>query len=207
MDAETAAPKPTARVALVMAPGDYPGTPDAETKQDLAALFKHMFPQSDAPRIPGSAAVFGVVAQNPKLALNLVRASDHFTRENEFTVGRTDLRQLLIQTLCHHFKCDFNFTSHIPSAEKAGISVEQQALIPFWQTTNVFNDEQKLVIEYTYAVCKGDVPDELFARVVAHFGEKTAIECTVAIAWWSFWSMIANATRPQFDFGYGPAKA
>jgi alkylhydroperoxidase family enzyme len=198
------APRPTARVALVMKPSDYPGTPDEKTKADLDALFKHMFPQSENPEIPGTAAVFGVIAQNPALALHIIRASDYFVRQNEFTVGRTDLRQLLIQTLCYALKCDFNFTAHIKPAAQSGISVEQQALIPFWRTTNAFNDEQKLVIEYTYAVVSGDVPEELFARVVKHFGEKTAIECTVAIAWWSFFSMIANAAAPQFDFGYGP---
>jgi alkylhydroperoxidase family enzyme len=207
MPTETDAPKPSARVTLVTKPSAYPGAPDDKTKADLDALFKHMFPQSEDPEIPGTAAVFGVIAQNPVLALHLVKVSDYLTRENDFTVGRTDLRQLLIQTLCYHFKCDFNFTSHFKAAAAAGISLQQQALIPFWKTSNAFNDEQKLVIEYTYAVVSGDVPAELFARVVSHFGEKTAIECTVAIAWWSFWAMIANAAAPQFDFGYGPAAA
>jgi len=207
MTVETTVPKPTARVTLVTKPSAYPGVPDEKTKAALATLFEHMFPQVEDPEIPGTAAVFGVIAQNPTLALHLVKASDHMTRENEFTVGRTDLRQLLIQTLCYHFKCDFNFTSHIKAAAKAGISVEQQALIPFWKTSNAFDDEQKLVIEYTYAVVSGDVPEALFARVVKHFGESTAIDCTVAIAWWSFWAMIANAAAPQFDFGYGPVGA
>jgi hypothetical protein len=198
--------EPTARVKLVQRPGDYPGALDAETRKDLDALFGHMFPGASDPQIAGTGAVFGVVAQDPKMALALVKTSDHFVQENEFTVGRNDLRQLLIQTLCYHFKCDFNFTSHIKAAVANGLTVEQQALIPFWKTTNVFTDEQRLVIEYTYAVCGGEVPEELFARVVKQFGEKGAIQCTTAIAWWSFWGMIANATQPHFDFGYGPAR-
>jgi alkylhydroperoxidase family enzyme len=207
MDAETVAADATARVALVNKPSAYPGTPDAETKGALDALFKHMFPQSDDPEIAGHHAIFSVIAQNPKLALSLVKASDSVIRDIPMTLERADLREVCIQTLCHHFKCDFNFAAHLATAKKLGISVEQQALIPFWRTSNVFDDEQKLVIEYTYAVCSGDVPEGLFARVVDHFGEKAAIEVTVWVGWWSFWSMIANATGVQWDFGYGPAAA
>ncbi len=204
MSDKTTTPKATARVTLVSTPDAYPGSPDAETKKDVAALFKHMFPHAEAPEIPGSSAVFAVIAQNPKLSLLLVKVSDYILGEMPFTHGRADLRECAVQALCYHFKCDFNFTAHLGGAKRAGITVEQQAHIPFWKTTNVFTEEQRLVIEYTYAVVAGDVPEELFARVVQQFGEKIAIECTVAIAWWSFWCMIANATRPQFDFGYGP---
>jgi alkylhydroperoxidase family enzyme len=58
------------------------------------------------------------------------------------------------------------------------------------------------VIEYTLAVIAGDVPDELFAKVVARYGEQGALEFTTVAAWWSFWAMILNATRPEFDFGF-----
>jgi alkylhydroperoxidase family enzyme len=77
--------------------------------------------------------------------------------------------------------------------------MELLAAIPYWRTTSLFNTEQRLVIEYTNAVVAGDVPAELFARVVAQYGEKGAVEFTTAIAWWSFWAMFLNATRPEFD--------
>lgn len=204
---EGSAPTATARVALVTKPSAYPGAPDNQTREQLDALFNHMFPNSEDPEIPGKSAVFAVIARNPKLALLLVKVSDYIVGEMYFTYERQDLRQLLIQALCYHYKCDFNFMSHIPSAQRVGLSVEQQALIPFYEKTNVFNEEQKLVIEYTNAVVVGNVPDDLFTRVVKHFGEEIAIEFTTAVAWWSFWAMIANATRPQFDFGYANGDA
>jgi len=35
------------------------------------------------------------------------------------------------------------------------------------------------IIEYTLACVSGDVPEELFARVVAQYGEKGAVEFTI----------------------------
>ena len=57
--------------------------------------------------------------------------------------------------------------------------------------------------DVSLAVAAGEVPDELFAKVVKQYGEQEAFEFSVAIAWWSFWAMIINATRTDFDFGYG----
>jgi len=192
-----------ARVKLVFKPDDYPGTPDAPTKQALRELFEHMFPGHANPEIPGKSSAFATVARDPRLAMRLIKLSDYILREMPWTSQRQTLKQLAIQTLNFHYKCDFSFQSHIRPAQACGITLEQQACIPFWKTANVFDDEQRLVIEYTLAVVTGDVPDALFARVVKQYGEQEALEFTVAIAWWSFWAMIINATRTDFDFGYG----
>jgi alkylhydroperoxidase family enzyme len=192
-----------ARVKLVSKPSDYPGTPDEATRKTLDELFGHMFPGQANPEIPGNHAAFATVTQNPQLALLLVKLSDYIVREMPFTVKRPDLREVLIQTLNLHFKCDYCFQAHLRPAKSLGLSLEQQALIPFWRTANVFSDEQRLVIEYTFAVVAGDVPEELFARVKTSYGEKETVELTVAIGWWSLWAMIINATGTDFDFGYG----
>ncbi len=196
-----------ARVKQVFKPADFPGSPDEGTRRALSELFEHMFPGQPDAEIPGNHAGFATVARDPRLALCLIELSDYIVREMPWTSQRRDLRELAIQALNLHFKCDYSFQSHIRPAQGLGVTVEQQALLPFWRTANAFNDEQRLAIEYALAVVAGDVPDELFARVVATYGEQAAIECTVGIAWWSFWAMIINATRTDFDYGYGKPAA
>lgn len=193
----------TSRVHGLFKPSDYPGVPDESTKRDIDALFKHMFPQAENPEIPGSAAAFAIAARNPKLGLLLVKLSDYFVGEMPWSSRRKDMKQLAIQTLNYHFKCDLSFQSHIKSAQRDGVSLELQALIPLWRTANVFDEEQKLVIEYTLAVVNGEVSDELFSRVLKKYGEQETIEFTAAVAWWSFWAMLINATGTKYDFGYG----
>jgi alkylhydroperoxidase family enzyme len=194
-----------ARVKLVFKPSDFPGAPDGATRKAIDDLFGHIFPGQDRPEMPGKSGGFAAVARDPRLALHLVKLSDYMVREMPWTSQRNALKQLAIQTLNLHFRSEYCYQAHIAPARAAGITVEQQALIPFWRTTNVFSDEQRLVIEFTTAVCSGDVPDQLFAKVVAQYGEEGAVQFSVAIAWWSFWAMIVNAIRVDFDFGHAKA--
>ena len=75
-------------------------------------------------------------------------------------------------------------------------SAELLADLPHWRTSPHFDAEQRLVAEYALAVVAGDVPEPLFAQIVAAYGEKGAIECTTVAGLWAFWAMLLNATRP-----------
>lgn len=188
---------PTARVKPVFAPGDYPGSPDEQTRRDLEELFERLFPGAPEPK-PRPHFGFAIFAQNPRLCMSILGLFDYIVRQMPWTQQR-DLRELSVQALNLHSKCDFSFQAHLVYAQGNGISLEKQAAIPYWRTTNIFNEEERLVIEYTFAAVSGDVPAELFSRVVAKYGEKGAIEFTTGIAWWSFWAMILNATAPEFS--------
>jgi alkylhydroperoxidase family enzyme len=186
-----------ARVKGVFKPSDYPGTLDEAAKKDLGDLFEHLFPGLPDPK-PEPHFGFAILAQNPRLAKHVASMLYYVVREMPWTQQR-DLRELAVQTLNLHFKCDFSFQAHLIYAQAHGISLEKQAAIPYWKTSNLFSDEERLVIEYTFAVVAGDVSDQLFSRVVKMYGEKGAIEFTTAIAWWSWWAMILNATGPEFS--------
>jgi len=171
------------RVKAVYRPGDYPGTPDAATSAELAALFAHLFPNNANPEIDKAHSGIAIAALNPKLALALAKMSALIAAELPWS-QRKDLRELAIQTLNLHFKCDYSFKTRMPIAESAGIGRDMQA-------------EQRLVVAYTNAVIRGAVPDALFAQVAARYGEKGAVEFTSLIAFWSFWAMFLNATGPD----------
>jgi 4-carboxymuconolactone decarboxylase len=188
------------RVHAVYKPGDYPGTPDEETRKDLSELFDYLFPGSANPELDKGHAGIAIAALNPKLALHLAKLSRFIALETSWR-ERRDLLELAVQTAHLHFNCDFSFEARLPQAQASGLGVERLAAIPYWRTTTLFDEEQRLVVEYTNAVVCGDVPDELFSRVVARFGEKGAVELTTAVAWWSFWAMIINAARPELDSG------
>lgn len=183
-----------ARVNYVFAPEDHPDAADPATRRQLDALFAHLFPggAAGAPH-----AGYGILAQSPALALAIGQCADTIIKDTPWT-QRAELRELAIQALNLHYRCDFSFHAHLPIAQRHGISAEQQAAIPYWRTSPLFDEEQRLVIEYTLAVVTGAVPEALFARVKAAFGERGAVECTVAIGWWALWAMLLNATAPDF---------
>ena len=184
-----------ARVTAGHKPSEYPGTPDDATRQDLAELFATLFPGVADPAFDKAHDGMAIAAHNPKLALHLARLSGFIAGELPWC-QRRDLRELAIQALNLHFKSDYSFQSRLPHAEAAGVSAVMLAALPVWKTSSLFDEEQRLTIEYTNAVITGEVPQEVFARVVRQFGEKGAVECTVLVAFWSFWAMMLNATRP-----------
>jgi alkylhydroperoxidase family enzyme len=187
-----------ARVTAVYRPGDYPGTPDAETQQALAELFAHLRPGSPDPEIDRDHAGIAIAAQNPRLALAMARMSGFMVLELGWC-QRRDLLELAIQTVHLHYRCDFSFQARLPNMERLGLDPHLLAALPYWRTSPMFDDEQRLVIEYTLATVSGEVPEELFARVVAAHGEKGAVEFTTVVGWFALWAMLINATRPRLS--------
>jgi alkylhydroperoxidase family enzyme len=187
-----------ARVTLINRPEHYPGTPDEATKADIAALFAALFPGEADPEINQFHAGVAIAAHNPKLALNLARMSGLIAGELGWC-QRKDLRELAIQALNLHYRSDYSFRSRMATATACGISAEQQAALPDWRGSTLFDGEQRLTIEYAEAVVTGDVPEELFARVKAQWGEQGAVECTALIGFWAFWAMFLNATGASMD--------
>jgi len=187
-----------ARVKAIHRSDDYPGMPDEMTRQELVALFQHLFPGNPHPEIDQSHAGLAVAAHNPKLALNLAKLSALIAGELPWS-QRRDLRELAIQAVNVHFGSDYSFQARMGAAQAAGISADQLAAIAHWRTSPLFNEEQGLVLEYAHAVASGQVPGALFGRVVERYGEKGAVELTSLIAFWSFWALFLNATRPDED--------
>lgn len=187
-----------ARVTPVYKPSDYPGTPDEQTRADLAELFEHMFPGVENPEIDRPHSGLAIAALNPKLALHLSKLSSFAALQLGWS-KRADLREIAIQTVNLHYKSDFSARSRHRAWEAVGLRMEQLAALPYWRSTGLFDDEQKLVVEYALAVIAGDVPAPLFARMTGLFGEKGTVECTAVIGVWSLWAMLLGATQPSLD--------
>jgi alkylhydroperoxidase family enzyme len=183
------------RVTAVYKPSQYPGTPSEEIRQELAELFQHLLPRSAEPEIDKRHAGIAIAAQNPRLALALAKLSGFIAGELPWC-RRQDLRELAIQAVNLQFKSDYSFNARIPNALAGGVGTDLLAALPSWRTSTLFNEEQRLIIEYANAVASADVSAELFARLVDTYGEKEAIECTALISFWSFWAMFLKATHP-----------
>jgi alkylhydroperoxidase family enzyme len=185
------------RVKPVFKPSDYPGDPDEQTRQDLAELFGYLAPGVAEPEIDKSHTGTAIAALSPRFALNLARMTGHVALGLGWS-QRKDLLELAVQAVHLHFKCDFSFASRMSKAEASGLGMERLAALPFWQTSSLFDEEQRLVIEYVEAVASGDVPASVLERVKSRWGEIGAVEFAAVIATFSAWSMLINVARPQF---------
>lgn len=89
------------------------------------------------------------------------------------------LLQVRISQLAHCAFCiDLNAAL---AAERAG-SMEKALAVEAWRTSPLFSERERVALEYAEAITRGDVADELSARISARFGEDGLIELTGLIA-------------------------
>lgn len=182
-----------ARVKPVFKPSDCPDDADEATREGIAEFFEQLFPGNTAPEIDASHTGLALAAHSPKFASGLSRLTRSVVLEMGWT-ERRDLTELAVQAVNLHFKSSFSFETRLANAEATGIGMERLAALPYWRTSSLFDEEQRLVLEYVDAVVTGEVPDALFDTVKARYGEKGTVEFTALIGTFSLWAMLINAT-------------
>ncbi|MGR4863092.1 carboxymuconolactone decarboxylase family protein [Caulobacter sp. LARHSG274] len=181
------------RLTPIFRPGDYPGAPDLATRRALCAFFEDLYPGVAEPCIDDKHAGLAIAALNPALAGRLADMSG-FVAGKLGWCARADLRELAIQTVNLKLGCAYAFAARTSVAQAAGLDAERQRALVTWRTSDLFSPHQRLVMEYAENVVASTVSDALFARLVEAFGEVGAMECTMLIAFWSFWALFLNAT-------------
>jgi alkylhydroperoxidase family enzyme len=183
-----------ARMKIVRRPEDCGGSP-----QDVEELFGLLFPEGTERVFRGGQLGWGVLAgQTPRIAITVAQLTRMIAR-GPFLASRPDLRELAIQTVNMHFRCEFSYRSHLAYLSKVGLSIEAVAALPYWRTSTLFNAEQRQVIAYSLALVSGDVPDSLHDEVVTMFGQQSVGELALAVAHWSFWALLLNAAQLEID--------
>lgn len=78
-----------------------------------------------------------------------------------------------------------------------GISDEKLLALLDWEASPLFDETERLVLEYADAITitDRDVSDELFARIRARFDEDVIVELTEIVAWENASSKFNRALR------------
>ena len=81
------------------------------------------------------------------------------------------------------------------------ISEAKIAALPVWQTSDVFDPKELLVLAYAdRLVCHGGrVPDALFAEVKAQFSDEEILELTYITCLYHMHAIMSRALRTEFD--------
>ena len=184
----------TARVQPYHRPSDCVGDP--HERSAVADLFAHVFAGRDDPHFDAQHDGMAIAARSPAMAAELARLGGVVVGQLGWS-QRTQLRELAAQAVNGQLGSRYSFESRRAIGENAGLSdLQLDALASGECPADLFSPEQKLVIDYARSVAKGHVSDALFKRMIEHFGETETVEATGVIAFFGFWAMFLNATRP-----------
>jgi alkylhydroperoxidase family enzyme len=95
----------------------------------------------------------------------------------------------------------FVFSQHCKSLRGLGVAEEKIAALPVWQTADVFDAKERLVLAYADRLVGhgGRVPDALFAEVKAAFSDEEILELTYITCLYFMHAVMSRALRTEFD--------
>ncbi len=95
----------------------------------------------------------------------------------------------------------FVFSQHCKSLRGLGVPEEKIEALPVWQTSDVFDAKERLVLAYAdRLVChQGRVPDALFAQLQASFSDEELLELTYITCLYFMHAVMSRALRTEFD--------
>ncbi len=161
-----------------------------ETKE-LYDSFAKQFNLQDVPN------VVKALSNSPKLAKRVFPLGDYFMHESALDPR---LRELAVLTLMQRLNCNYGFVRHISIAERTGISRAQIDNISSYQTSSLFNDDDKRIIKYAEDLTlKGQVDDTLFREIEGKIGRQNLVDLTGAIAFWNMMARNLNALQVDLE--------
>lgn len=168
-------------------------------RSDLEGVNDTLFDRLERERKVPTANIFRALANAPQLLdqflsyANAIRASDISPK----------LREMAILTVGHCTGSEYEIAHHQSHGLKAGISPEQLKAIPEFDTSPLFNDEERAVMalarESTLHV---NVSDPVWNRAAAFLSERQLVELVLNIAWYNSGVRIMGGLAIELEEGY-----
>ena len=96
------------------------------------------------------------------------------------------LRELAILTVGHVTGSEYEIAHHQSHGLKAGITPEQLAAVPDFETSDLFDDVERAVMRLAKeSTLQVDVSESTLAAAAAHLDDKQMVELTLTIAWYN----------------------
>jgi alkylhydroperoxidase family enzyme len=179
--------------------------PLAEADAKVAApLYKQLFGERDPVSDPGTATGtrgdwWTVFANSPDTLKHAAQGFAYY-RSPERKLDPV-LRELGQTWAGWATGSQFVFSQHCKSLRGLGVNEAKIAALPVWQTSDVFEPKERLVLAYAdRLVChQGRVPDALFAEVKAAFSDEEILELTYITCLYHMHAIMSRALRTEFD--------
>ena len=161
-----------------------PGVSPREAESEVAGTLgyaREMMAQLAGRPTERGAEPLGLLAHAPELLRGCLAHQQAAAEANRVPTRLKHLAELKAATLTN---CEYCIDLGSQISRRAGLSDELLLALPFYRTSPLFTELEKLVLDYAVAVTRTpvDVSDELFAQLREHFDEAQLVELTHAIA-------------------------
>jgi alkylhydroperoxidase family enzyme len=141
--------------------------------------------------------LYKVLLNNPRIAEGWLALFTAIRQQSELG-GR--YRELAIMLVAVINRAEYEYVQHVPFALKAGLTQAQLDALRDWRNSELFQDADRAVLEYTEAMTRSvQVPDEVFAAVARHFDARQTVELTATVAGYNLVSRFLEALKVDHE--------
>ena len=113
------------------------------------------------------------------------------------------LRELAILTVGHCTGSAYEIAHHQSHGLKAGISAEQLKAVPDFDSSALFDDEERAVMALAReSTLKVDVSEPTWRKAAAFLSERELVELVLTIGWYNSGVRIMGALAIELEDGY-----
>lgn len=106
------------------------------------------------------------------------------------------VRELVIMRVAALNGAAYEADQHVPYALSEGVSQAQLDALPAWESSNLFNAQERAVLAYTDAMTRHvQVPEPVFAAVRVEFDDRWLVELTATVAAYNMVSRFLEALQ------------
>lgn len=109
------------------------------------------------------------------------------------------LRELVILRGAQLMRSEYEWAQHLKMARGAGVREAQIAALAGWRGSGEFDATEKAALELAEAVTRGEVTDEVYASVSAHFDHPAYVELALTAAFYAMVARMLDAMRIQLE--------
>ena len=153
----------------------------------------------NTPRLgPPASSLYSPAAAEPYDRLNQLLRSQNVIGPQFFEISTL--------VPAREFNQQYEWTAHELGARRVGVAQEVIDVIKDDRPTAGLPEKEATAIEFGRAMLRGDrqVPPELFAKMVALFGERGTIEITMVMGDYAMTAMLLNAVNQQLPPTWEP---
>jgi alkylhydroperoxidase family enzyme len=141
--------------------------------------------------------IFRVMAHCPRVGLYFLRMADSILYKGAVPPKLRELAILRVGIIC---QAKYEFTHHVPIALGTGIKQEQIDVLPDWEKSEQFIEQERAVLRYTDEVTKNiRVKDDTFAAVRNLLNEEGIVELTATIGYYGMVCRILEALQVELE--------
>jgi hypothetical protein len=138
---------------------------------------------------------FAMFMHTPRLADLMMNLTNDIVQMDWVQTPQGHLSILVCDRRLHS---EDSYMAHLSSFLSAGMTWAQIATMDIPDST-LFDDEERMVMEFTHTAIDGRIPDDLFAKARSLYGDKTMVEWAISLAFWTFYPYFINALQADAD--------